>query len=175
MVGGWSSFEAVLDRVGNDRADTAADGSGSWTAMRGWNSSFVGASLRSQPWPGREQGGAADLADHTGTSTSAPRPEPTVHNDAPRPSPKPVTPAPRPEPAIDISHFKRLSPKEVAKDINLLASDTAAMLQSKRRSFARRNHPDRSPVEWREAATIRMKIANHMVDEALRRMRAPRT
>jgi len=153
MVAGWSSFEAVLDRVSNERGDTATDRSGSWTAMRGWNSSFVGASLRSQPWPGREEGGAADLADHTGSSTSAPRPEP----------------------AIDISHFKRLSPKEVAKDINLLASDTAAMLQSKRRSFARRNHPDRSPVEWREAATIRMKIANHMVDEALRRMRAPRT
>ena len=77
-------------------------------------------------------------------------------------------PAPRPEPAIDISHFKRLSPEDVAKDINLLATDTPAELKSKRRRFARLNHPDRTPMEWREAATIRMKIANHMVDEALR-------
>jgi hypothetical protein len=143
--------------------------------MRGWNSSFIGASLRSQPWPGREQSGAADLADHTGTSTSAPKLKPLVHNDARTPAPRPANPAPRPEPAIDISHFKRLSPKEVAKDINLLASDTAAKLKSKRRSFARLNHPDRSPLEWREAATIRMKIANHLVDEALRKIRAPRS
>ena len=175
MVGGWNSFEAVLDRVSNERADAAADRSGSWTAMRGWNSSFVGASLRSQPWPGRERRGAADLADHTDRSTSAPRPNPAGPNEAPTPAPVPAMPAPRPEPVIDISHFKRLSPEEVAKDINLLATDTAAELQSKRRSFARRNHPDRSPVEWRDAATIRMKIANHLVDEALRGMRAPRS
>ncbi|MBV6651049.1 MAG: hypothetical protein KI789_15095 [Hoeflea sp.] len=49
-----------------------------------------------------------------------------------------------------------------------MATDTPAELKSKRRRFARFNHPDRTPMEWREAATIRMKIANHMVDEALR-------
>ena len=172
MVVGLDSFDAVLDRMSNERAEASSHGSGHWTAMRGWNSSFVATSLRSQPWPGRERRGAADLADHTDRSTSAPRPSPAVPNDPPTPAP--AMPAPRPEPAIDISHFKRLSPEEVAKDINLLASDTAAELQSKRRSFARRNHPDRSPVEWRDAATIRMKIANHLVDEALRGMRAPR-
>ncbi|MCZ4290189.1 hypothetical protein [Hoeflea alexandrii] len=62
----------------------------------------------------------------------------------------------------------------MAKDINLLASDTPAELQSKRRRFARLNHPDRTPAEWREAATTRMKIANHLVDEALRAVAARR-
>lgn len=136
--------------------------------MRGWNSSFVCASLRTQPWPGREQRGTAHSAVHIDASTPAPRPKSAVHIDAP-------TPAPRPKPTIDTSLFKRLSPEDVAKDINLLATDTPAELQSKRRRFARLNHPDRTPAEWREAATTRMKIANHMVDEALRGILASRT
>jgi len=167
---GMSAFEAVLDRVSNERVDTSAERSGSWTAMRGWNSSFVAESLRSQPWPGREQRVAAHPADHDKASTPSPRPTLSAHNDASTPLPRPSKPAPRPKPAIDTSLFKRLSPEEVAKDINLLASDTPAELKSKRRSFARLNHPDRSPAEWREAATTRMKIANHLVDEALRRI-----
>ena len=133
--------------------------------MRGWNSSFVCASLRAQPWPSREQRGAAPSAVPIDPSTPAPRPKSAVHND---------TPAPKPKPAIDTSLFKRLSPADVAKDINLLASDTPAELQSKRRRFARLNHPDRTPAEWREAATTRMKIANHLVDEALRAVAARR-
>ena len=161
MVVGLDSFDAVLDRVSNERAEAASHGSGPWTAMRGWNSSFVATSLRSQPWPGREQRDTAHSAVHIDPPTPAPRPKPAVHNVAP-------TPPPKPKPSIDTSLFKRLSPDDVAKDINLLASDTPAELKSKRRKFARLNHPDRVPVEWRQAATIRMKIANHMVDEALR-------
>jgi hypothetical protein len=161
MIVGLSSFEAVLDRVSHEREDIPADRSGAWTAMRGWNSSFICASLRTQPWPSREQRGAARSAVDIDVSAPAPRPKAAVHNSAP-------TPAPKPRPAIDTSLFKRLSPEEVAKDINLLASDTPAELQSKRRRFARLNHPDRAPAAWREAATTRMKIANHMVDEALR-------
>ncbi|VVT04098.1 hypothetical protein [Hoeflea sp. EC-HK425] len=161
MVVGVDSFDAVLDRMSNERAEASSHGSGHWTAMRGWNSSFVATSLRSQPWPSREQRGTADPAVHIDASTSAPRPKPAVHNAAP-------TPPPKPKPDIDTSLYKRLSPEDVAKDINLLATDTPAELKSKRRRFARLNHPDRTPMEWREAATIRMKIANHMVDEALR-------
>lgn len=167
MIVGLSSFEAVLDRVSQEREDTPADRSGSWTAMRGWNSSFVCASLRTQPWPSREQRGAAHSAVPIDASTPAPTPKSAVHNDTP-------TPAPKPKPAIDTALFKRLSPADVAKDINLLASDTPAELQSKRRRFARLNHPDRTPAEWREAATTRMKIANHLVDEALRAAAARR-
>jgi len=150
-----SAFEAVLDKVSNDRADGSSPRSGVWTAMRGWNSSFVAEGLRTKPWPGREQRGAVNSTDGLGASTPAPRQ---------------VTPAPRPEPATDISHFERLSPEDIAKDIDLLASDTPAELKSKRRRFARLNHPDRCPPEWREAATTRMKVANQMVDEALRRI-----
>ena len=155
MVGGLNSFDAVLDRVSNEQAEASSHGSGSWTAMRGWNSSFVATSLRAAPWPSREPRVAAPSV---------------VHTEEPAPAPRPSTPAAREKPVIDTSHFKRLSAEDIAKDIDLLASDTPAELKSKRRSFARLNHPDRSPVEWREAATIRMKIANQMVDEALCRV-----
>lgn len=155
MIGGMDTFDAVLDRVGTERAEARSHGSGAWAAMRGWNSSFVATSLGAQPWPGGNQRVVAP-------SLIAP--------EKPLPAPRPSTPAPRPEPAIDTSHFQRLSPNEVALDINLLASDSAAELKSKRRRFARINHPDRAPLEWRQAATTRMKIANQMVDEALRRV-----
>ena len=62
MSVGSSPFEAVLDRVSNEQADATAHRSGPWAAMRGWNSSFVGASLRSQAWPGREPLAAAKPA-----------------------------------------------------------------------------------------------------------------
>ncbi len=157
MIVGLSSFEAVLDRVSHEREDTSTQRSGSWSARHGWNSSFIAAGLRAQPWPSREQPGLAASA---------------CHNDAlvPQLPQEPPLQKAKPKPTIDTSLFKRLSPEEIAKDLNLLATDTPAELQSKRRRFARLNHPDRTPAEWREAATTRMKIANHMVDEALRRI-----
>lgn len=148
MIGGMDSFDAVLDRVSTEREEAHSHGSGRWTAMRGWNSSFVAAAFMSHPWPSRAK----------------------LETVAPVDAAEVPTPAARPEPAIDTSPFTRVSPEAVAKDINLLATDTPAELKSKRRSFARINHPDRVPMEWRQAATTRMKIANHMVDEALRRL-----
>lgn len=147
MIVGLSLFDTVLNRVSNERADISTQRSGSWTSMRGWSSSFIAAGLGELPWPSQEPFGLAQSAD-------------TKAAIAP--------PPPKPKPAIDTSLYKRLSAEDVAKDINLLATDTPAELKSKRRRFARLNHPDRTPMEWREAATIRMKIANHMVDEALR-------
>jgi hypothetical protein len=39
-----------------------------------------------------------------------------------------------------------------------------------RRSFARENHPDRAPEDLRTNATLRMKIANMLIDETIRRL-----
>jgi hypothetical protein len=146
MIVGLSLFDTVLDRVSNEQADISTQRSGSWTSMRGWSSSFIAVGLGELPWPSQEPCGLAQSADTKAA----------------------IAPPPKSKPAIDTSLYKRLSPEDVAKDINLLATDTPAELKSKRRRFARLNHPDRTPMEWREAATIRMKIANHMVDEALR-------
>ena len=48
--------------------------------------------------------------------------------------------------------------------------ETLLELTEKRRLFARANHPDRAPTEFRDNATIRMKIANMLIDETVRRI-----
>lgn len=63
----------------------------------------------------------------------------------------------------------RLSPEEVVEDLGLEPSDDRERLQERRRAFARDNHPDRLPEDFREQATIRMKIANRLIDEAIKR------
>ncbi len=58
----------------------------------------------------------------------------------------------------------------MADDLKLSEARSAEALQSLRRSFARQNHPDMVGEEWREQATLRMKIANLLIDEALKRL-----
>jgi hypothetical protein len=62
----------------------------------------------------------------------------------------------------------RLSERDVADDLGLAAGMTRAEIGEKRRAFARDNHPDRITEEFRDAATIRMTVANRLVETALR-------
>lgn len=150
MILGLSLFDTVLSRLSQERADAAVQRSAPWSGLRGFNASFVGAG--SGPERGQD-GEPLDSAASAYTSDMF---------------------APPPKPAPEVSMFKRLSREEIARDINLLASDTPAELHLKRRSFARINHPDRAPEDWRDAATTRMKIANLLIDEALKRIKAAR-
>lgn len=78
---------------------------------------------------------------------------------------EPEPPAPPPRPAwID-----RLLAEEIAADLGLEPGDDRERLQERRRAFARDNHPDRIAEDFREAATLRMKTANRLIDEAIRR------
>lgn len=154
MNPGRGTFEDVLERVGHERADDPLPGSAFWTRIRGLNASFVGTNSKPERRQDSEQLHAAYF---------------DCSSDVVAPPPKPATPPPKP--AIDVSMFKRLSPEDIVKDINLLPSDTRAELQKKRRNFAHINHPDRAPDEWRNAATTRMMVANHLVDDALRKIR----
>ena len=149
MVPGAGTFDAVLDLVGEQRAGLRARGS--WSGIRGLNVGFVGAASG----PDGRRHGAPLGADFYGDDADLFAP--------PDMAAKPETPV------LEVSIFKRLSREEVAADIGLLPSDTPAELRLKRRDFARANHPDRIPEEWREAATTRMKIANLLIDEALRK------
>ena len=149
MVPGPGTFDAVLDLVGEQRAGLR--GGGSWSGIRGLNVGFVGAGSGPDGWRHGAPLGAALYAD-----------------DADLFAP-PDMALPPEAPALDVSVFKRLSREEIAADVGLLPSDTPAALRLKRREFARVNHPDRIPEEWREAATTRMKIANLLIDEALRK------
>ncbi|WP_075289630.1 hypothetical protein [Pararhizobium arenae] len=79
----------------------------------------------------------------------------------PKPKPKPVMP----------DHLRRTAPDQIAADLGLADIETVASLTEKRRRFAGENHPDRFAEDFRANATLRMKIANMLIDEALRRLK----
>lgn len=74
-------------------------------------------------------------------------------------APPPPTPG---APSID--------PLDVQRDLNILTATSVKELLDARRNFARANHPDRMPILYRPQATIRMQIANRLVDDAIARM-----
>jgi hypothetical protein len=73
-----------------------------------------------------------------------------------------------PKQAVKPPHLDRLSLAEIAADLDLQGSDTAETLARKRRKFALENHPDLVPADWRDSATLRMKLGNLLIDEALK-------
>jgi hypothetical protein len=82
----------------------------------------------------------------------------------PKPLPKPVMP----------EHLRRIRPEQIAADLALADNETPQGLADKRRRFAAENHPDCHHPDFRANATIRMKIANMLIDEAQRRLRLMR-
>lgn len=117
---------------------------------------------------------AAGLSDHAGTGRVATGPgfwsvlgamqaAPTVARGdeagAPQRSETLQSPLP-PPPDTD--------PAAIARDLAIRPGLAAAQLNMLRRSFAGANHPDLMPPQHREAATIRMQVANRLIDEALR-------
>ena len=83
--------------------------------------------------------------------------------EAPKP-PEPELPPPAPP------HLLRTTPEDVAADLALTGQEDIDALTARRRSFARENHPDRAPADLRTNATLRMKIANMLIDETIRRL-----
>jgi hypothetical protein len=85
------------------------------------------------------------------------------------PEARPFEPEPAP---VRPAHLARLSVEEVCADLAIRDTDDRDALQERRRLFARHNHPDTVHPDFREAANTRMKIANLLIDEALRRLDA---
>ena len=75
-----------------------------------------------------------------------------------------------PQPQGPPPHLLRIAPEEVAEDLALDGTEEPNELLARRRSFARENHPDRAPEDLRGNATLRMKIANMLIDETIRRI-----
>jgi hypothetical protein len=73
-----------------------------------------------------------------------------------------------PETLMDLSRMLKLTPEDIAAELDLAGVTDIAALRRLRRDFARANHPDRVPAVWRQEATIRMMIANQLIDKALR-------
>ena len=74
-----------------------------------------------------------------------------------------------PEEPVIPDWIDRLDPDLIAEDLALSVEDGRDALQDKRRAFAKENHPDKVHPAFREQATIRMKIANRLIDDALKR------
>ena len=74
------------------------------------------------------------------------------------------------EPASDCDGLSELSIDlaEITSELGLHPDMDASDIAQIRRRFAARSHPDRVTSELREIATIRMQVANALLDEFLR-------
>lgn len=154
MILGQSLFDAVLDRLAEENEDDveAIDQPSPLGGIRGLNAGFVSASV-GIPLPDGESrlhDAYFDFEDQQ-SEISELQTEASFER-------------------LEARTFSRLTPQDVAEDLKLSEARSAEALQSLRRSFARQNHPDMVGEEWREQATLRMKIANLLIDEALKRL-----
>lgn len=147
MLFGKSLFQSVVDRL-DDEAEEQPVAEEQTFRIKGLSTGFVAEpDLAAFPETGADQRLDAYLF--------------LMPKDLPPEEPEP--PAPPPPPAW----AGRLSPQEIAEDLGIEPSDDRDRLQERRRRFARENHPDRVAADYRDAATLRMKIANGLVDEAI--------
>lgn len=154
---GMTVFESVLERLRAEAREaqeeiTEEHGPG---PVRGLTSGFAGLGATGAFMSGSQAAAAyLDLYE-------APAP--------PEPESPPEEPASVPE------HLLRITPEAVAEDLALAGRESIDDLAARRRSFARENHPDRAPAELRANATLRMKIANMLIDETIRRIHVERS
>jgi len=148
---GMSVFQSVLERLKAEEGgvDVAEDEQAPAAHIRGLNGGFVG------DLPASGFSGSATVQrayfDTASDEMLAPA----------KPLPKPVMP----------QHLARIRPDEIAADLALTDAESMQSLADKRRRFASENHPDLHDPDFRSNATMRMKIANMLIDEAQRRLR----
>ena len=151
-----SLFQSVLDRL--DTEEEICENEETAHRIRGLNVSFVATVLGGET----PQAHRADEAyrDNLGDPIAQPESEPV-----PEPTPK------EPEPPVIPEHLTRTSRDEVAAELAITSDHSREALQEKRRGFAKANHPDSVDAAFREPATIRMTLANQLIDEAIRRLK----
>lgn len=173
MLFGQSVFQSVLDRLEAEKEEEAPEDRAPSHRIRGLNTGFASTVLE-----GVSVASARPDQAYVDNLGEEPVQEPKPHRpaeSAPPPAPKAVLetvkaveqPAP---PPVMPPHLKRIRPEQVAAELALSESDTQQSLNDKRRAFAKANHPDRIAPDFRDNATIRMKIANLLIDEASRRL-----
>lgn len=65
-------------------------------------------------------------------------------------------------------------PEDIARELKIRGWHTEVQLHKIRRRFAMKNHPDRVPSSIRSASTMRMGIANMLIDQAIRKLKTRR-
>jgi hypothetical protein len=157
MLFGQSVFQSVLTRLAEEEKDEEATGAAADFRIRGLGAGFVA--------PTEEHVAAtqADIGAYFAYLPDEPvgKPEETVSSEK-QTDEKPAEDAPVP------AHLLRLTEAEIAEELAISAQDTEAALGERRRQFAKTNHPDLVAPQFRDSATIRMTIANQLIDRAIR-------
>ncbi|WFU07869.1 hypothetical protein QA646_11110 [Rhizobium sp. CB3090] len=154
MLFGQSLFQSVLDRL--DAEEEKSEKNETAHRIRGLNVSFAATVFGGEP-------AAASRPDDAYVDN--------LGNDIPSPEPMPPEPEPKePEPPVMPDYLARTSREEVATELEISSQTTLQSLHEKRRAFAKANHPDSVAPPFREQATMRMMIANQLIDEAIRRL-----
>jgi len=152
---GMTVFESVLERLKAEAREAADDlppeDEAASMEVRGLPAGFAGLGMGK-------------------TFVSAPQAAAAYLDLYEEPAPPPAEPPPAPPP-----HLLRTAPQDVAQDLALTGRESVEDLLSRRRAFARDNHPDRAPADLRANATLRMKIANMLIDETIRRIEVERS
>ncbi|WP_137130441.1 hypothetical protein [Rhizobium sp. FY34] len=164
MLFGRSVFQSILTRLDHEQPEeepVLADG----FRISGLPAGFVAQPSTAETVT-RADAAYRDLFEDDGEqaapSTGRPRMAPREPVDTEPASPAaPVTPELPP-------HLARLSEAEVRQDLALKDDDGAETLTEKRRAFARDNHPDCVHPLFRDRATVRMTLANMLIDQALK-------
>lgn len=153
MLFGKSLFQSVVDRLLAEVPEAERDETVpvARSAPRGMPASF----LAGAPDAGEDEE-ALRFNPYREIALTAPPP----------PSPEPAKPERPPMPP----YLKRLKEAEIAEDLGIAAGDDVQRLADRRRGFALLNHPDRVPQDYRAQATVRMTIANALIDDALERL-----
>jgi hypothetical protein len=153
MLFGQSLFQSVLDRL--ETEDDKATKDEAAHRIRGLNVSFVATVLGGEPAASSRPDDA--YIDNLGHE---------IPSLEPLPEPEPR----EPEPPVMPDYLSRTSREEVTAELAISPQSTLQSLHEKRRAFAKANHPDSVAPPFREQATMRMMIANQLIDEALRRL-----
>ena len=158
MLFGQSVFQSVLTRLDEQQKDEDEEGAapGAGFRIHGLGSGFVAPSV-----------------DHVGAAAAQADAYLAYLPDEPADPQEPegVTGAQEPARENPIPpHLLRLTQNEIADELAITAQDTETSLNEKRRSFAKRNHPDGVAPEWRDNATVRMTIANLLIDAAMKNL-----
>jgi hypothetical protein len=154
MLFGRSVFQSILTRLDHEQADDVVP-----SAEEGFRIAGLPAGFVAQPASAQTTARASDAYRDMLGDIDQDRAAKADTEAAP-----PAAPA---EPECP-THLTRLSQAEIAQDLGLDDQDSPELLAEKRRSFARDNHPDLVHPLFRDKATIRMTLANMLVDQALR-------
>lgn len=163
MLFGQSVFQSVLTRLEEEQKDEEDAGTAEAAfRVRGLGTAFVA--------PTDMQSASADVATEAYSAYLPDDGEDTIAEEQPLTEPEAGTENVEhtaEEPAVP-EHLMRLTEAEINEELAIGAGDTEAALTEKRRQFAKANHPDRVAPEFRDNATIRMQIANLLIDRAIR-------